>query len=70
MDPYRAAQAGQLIAPQVAIPIHWGTLYPLAVHRLTKAFLIDPPLLFREFMLHLAPQVDVRILQPGEHSEI
>ena len=70
MDPYRAAQAGQLIAPQVAIPIHWGTLYPLAVHRLTKAFLIDPPLLFREFMLRLAPQVDVRILQPGEHCEI
>lgn len=70
MDPYRAAQASQLIAPQVAIPIHWGTLYPLAIHRLTRAFLIDPPLLFREFMLRLAPQVDVRILQPGEHCEL
>lgn len=70
MDPYRAAQAGQLIAPQIAIPIHWGTLYPLAIHRLTKAFLIDPPLLFREFMLRMAPQVDVRILQPGEHCEV
>ncbi len=69
MDPYRAAQAGQLIAPQVAIPIHWGTLYPLAVHRLTKTFLVDPPLLFREFMLRMAPQTDVRILQPGEHFE-
>lgn len=31
MDPYRAAQAGQLIAPQIAIPIHWGTLYPLSL---------------------------------------
>jgi L-ascorbate metabolism protein UlaG (beta-lactamase superfamily) len=70
MDPYRAAQASQLIAPQVAIPIHWGTLHPLAIHHLTKAFLIDPPRLFREFMLRLAPQVDVRILQPGEHTEI
>lgn len=70
MDPYRAAQAGQLIAPQIAIPIHWGTLYPMAIHHLTKAFLVDPPRLFREFMLRLAPQVDVRILQPGDHCEI
>lgn len=70
MDPYRAAQAVQLIAPQIAIPIHWGTLYPLAIHRLTKAFLIDPPLLFREFILRLAPQIDVRILQPGAHCEL
>jgi len=70
MDPYRAAQASQLIAPRVAIPIHWGTLYPLAIHRLTNAFLVDPPFLFREFLLRLAPQVDVRILQPGEHTEV
>lgn len=70
MDPYRAAQASQLIAPQIAIPIHWGTLYPMAINHLTKAFLIDPPRLFREFMLRLAPQVDVRILQPGETCEI
>ena len=70
MDPYRAAEACKLIAPQVAIPIHWGTLYPLAIHRLTKAFLIDPPLLFREFMIRIAPAVDVRILQPGEHCDL
>jgi len=70
MDPYRAAQASQLIAPQVAIPIHWGTLYPMAIHRLTRAFLIDPPILFREFIQRMAPQIDVRILQPGEHTEL
>ena len=69
MDPYRAAQASQLIAPQIAIPIHWGTLYPMAIHHLTRAFLVDPPRLFREFILRMAPQIDVRILQPGEHTE-
>jgi L-ascorbate metabolism protein UlaG (beta-lactamase superfamily) len=69
MDPYRAAQASQLIAPQIAIPIHWGTLYPMAIHRLTRAFLIDPPLLFREFIRRMALQIDVRILQPGDHTE-
>jgi L-ascorbate metabolism protein UlaG (beta-lactamase superfamily) len=70
LDPYGAAQACQRIKPQVAVPIHWGTLYPMALHRLTRAFLIDPPLLFREFMLRMAPQTDVRILQPGEHFEL
>lgn len=70
MDPYRAAQASRLIAPQVVIPIHWGTLYPLAIHRLARTFLVDPPLQFREFMLRMAPQVEVRILQPGEHSDL
>ena len=69
MDPYRAAQASQLIAPHIAIPIHWGTLYPMAIHHLTRAFLVDPPRLFREFILRMAPQIDVRILQPGEHTE-
>jgi L-ascorbate metabolism protein UlaG (beta-lactamase superfamily) len=70
MDPQRAAEACRLLAPQVAIPIHWGTLYPLAVHRITSAFLIDPPILFAEFVLHMAPQVDVRILDPGEHWDV
>jgi L-ascorbate metabolism protein UlaG (beta-lactamase superfamily) len=70
MDPQRAAEACRLLAPQVAIPIHWGTLYPLAVHRITSAFLIDPPNLFAEFVLHMAPQVDVRILDPGEHWDV
>jgi L-ascorbate metabolism protein UlaG (beta-lactamase superfamily) len=70
LDPYGAAQACQRIKPQVAVPIHWGTLYPMALHRLTRTFLIDPPLLFREFMLRMAPQTDVRILQPGEHFEL
>lgn len=70
MDPYRAAQASRLIGPQIAIPIHWGTLYPIAIHRLTRAFLVNPPFLFRELMLRMAPQVEVRILQPGEHSDL
>lgn len=70
MDPYRAAQACQLLAPKRAIPIHWGTLYPLAVHRVTSNFLINPPVLFAQFMQKMAPEVNVQILQPGEHCDI
>jgi len=69
MDPHRAAEACQLLAPRMAIPIHWGTLYPLAVHRLSSDFLFNPPHLFEQFALRLAPQVGVHILQPGETYE-
>lgn len=30
LDPVRAAAAVELLAPQLAIPIHWGTLLPLS----------------------------------------
>jgi L-ascorbate metabolism protein UlaG (beta-lactamase superfamily) len=67
MDPQRAAEACQLIKPRLAIPIHWGTLYPLAMHRFSPAFLTQPPRLFVQFMLRMAPKVEVRILEPGQH---
>ena len=67
MDPYRAAQACRLLVPRLAIPIHWGTLYPIAMHRVSPGFLVNPPLLFRQFVLQMAPQVQVQVLAPGEH---
>ena len=69
MDPQRAAEACRLLQPRLAIPIHWGTLYPMAMHRLSPSFLIDPPRLFREFVLRMSPAVAVRILEPGEHLD-
>ena len=69
MDPERAAEACQLLAPRLAIPIHWGTLYPMAVQHVSPGFLINPPRLFAEFVRRLAPQVAVHILQPGEQYE-
>ena len=67
MDPQRAAEAAQLLAPRLAIPIHWGTLYPLAMHHISPTFLTQPPQLFAQFMLRMAPAVEVRVLQPGQH---
>ena len=69
MDPFRAAEAVKLIRPRVAIPIHWGTLFPITVDLITTAFLTDPPLQFRTFVDNLAPKVDVRVLEPGQHWE-
>ena len=64
MDPARAAaEAAALLRPRLAIPIHWGTLYPVALHRVRPIPLTDPPHLFARFAASLAPDVDVRIVR-------
>ena len=60
LDPVRAAQALRLLRPRLAVPIHWGTFSPL--RRITS---VDPPEAFRRQAAELAPDVDVRILEPG-----
>jgi L-ascorbate metabolism protein UlaG (beta-lactamase superfamily) len=69
MDPKAAAEACQLLAPRLAIPIHWGTFYPLAMQHIRPTFLTQPPQLFVQFMQRLAPKVEVRVLQPGQHYD-
>jgi L-ascorbate metabolism protein UlaG (beta-lactamase superfamily) len=69
LDPFRAAQAARLIAPQIAIPIHWGTLalprplrwsnpYAAAGHE------------FADLAARLAPDVEVRVLAPGGRTAL
>jgi L-ascorbate metabolism protein UlaG (beta-lactamase superfamily) len=72
LDPRGAAEALQLLRPRVAIPIHWGTLFPVALDRLRgKAGLLsDPPHEFSREAALLTPRVDVRVLQPGEATEL
>jgi len=70
LDPERAARAATLLSPQIAVPIHWGTLYPLGLARLRPGPLNAPP---REFVARardLAPQVEVRVLAPGEATSL
>jgi L-ascorbate metabolism protein UlaG (beta-lactamase superfamily) len=61
LDPERAARALQLLKPRLAVPIHWGTLSLL--HRETSA---EPAETFKSLASELAPDVDVRIVPPGE----
>lgn len=72
LDPERAARAAALLRPRVVVPIHWGTLLPVtstgrAAHR---RLLVDPPLDFARHCARLAPDVEVRILQPGEGTDM
>ena len=70
LDPERAAQAAALLSPRIAVPIHWGTLYPRGLAPFLPKPLRSPP---REFVAHareLAPQVEVRVLSPGEATSL
>jgi L-ascorbate metabolism protein UlaG (beta-lactamase superfamily) len=69
LDPERAAEAVRRLAPRIAIPIHWGTYRPF--HKSARApFLSAPADAFRRFAAETAPDVEVRILQPGEELAV
>jgi L-ascorbate metabolism protein UlaG (beta-lactamase superfamily) len=65
LDPGRAAEALALLAPRLAVPIHWGTLRPF--YRTPRAhYLREPVDAFVAAARELAPGVVVRVLAPGE----
>ena len=71
MDPTRAAQAAALLRAGIAIPIHWGTYYPIHLGMQgPPGFLTTPPALFEEALLEHAPTASVRVLAPGEQTAI
>ena len=65
LDPDRAAEAVRLLQPRVAVPIHWGTLAPIG-----RAPDIESPREFARHVAERAPDVEVRILAPGETLEL
>jgi L-ascorbate metabolism protein UlaG (beta-lactamase superfamily) len=70
LDPERAAKAAALLSPRIAVPIHWGTLFPVGLSRIGRRHLIAPPREFERRCGELAPQVDVRVLDPGETTSL
>jgi hypothetical protein len=52
------------------VPIHWGTFYPVGLRRLRPEPLVRPPLEFVRLAQELAPQVEVRVLQPGTATSL
>lgn len=70
LNPERAARAAALLSPRLAVPIHWGTLYPLGLARARPRPLRAPPREFAARVRALAPQVAVRVLEPGESTAL
>jgi len=68
MDPVRAATSLQLLQPRVALPIHWGTLWPVGLARITMDRLVEPPREFELAAQETAPQVRILTLAPGDRG--
>ena len=68
LNPESAAEAVALIRPRIAIPIHWGTLTAPGAQRGEDP--LAPPRAFATAAARLAPEVEVRILQPGQRVDL
>ena len=65
LDPKRAADAVRLLKPRLVVPIHWGTLA-----RIGRVPDPEPPHEFARRVADVAPEVEVRILEPGGTLEL
>jgi L-ascorbate metabolism protein UlaG (beta-lactamase superfamily) len=70
LDPTRAAEALTLLKPRVAIPIHWGTFFAIRPRRFRYDQLTEPAQEFVRAAAARAPQVDVRVLAPGQTTVV
>ena len=71
LDPDRAAEAAALLRPRIVVPIHWGTYAPWHLSLRTRpSFLDTAPDLFRAALETAAPDVELRVLAPGESTSI
>jgi L-ascorbate metabolism protein UlaG (beta-lactamase superfamily) len=71
LDPARAAEAVRRLRPRLAVPIHWGTYAPVHLGlRRPPAFLREPVDEFVRAAAELAPSVEIRVLAPGERTDI
>ncbi len=66
LDPVRAAEAAARIQPAIAIPIHWGTLFPVGLRRLAWRRFEGPGEAFRDAVAARDGRIAVRVLQPGQ----
>jgi L-ascorbate metabolism protein UlaG (beta-lactamase superfamily) len=70
LNPETAAEAAAALAPRIVVPIHWGTLLRLGLGKRSNELLDTPVREFAEAMARLAPDVDLRILEPGQSTVI
>lgn len=70
MDPGRAAAALRLLRPRAALAVHWGTLWPVGLDRVRRDRFELPARRFVEEARRIAPDVAVRLVEPGGHLDL
>ena len=70
LGPASAAETARVLGASVAIPIHWGTFYPAGLWRIWPRPLREPAARFAAELAQVAPEIDVRVLEPGVSTDI
>ncbi|MFC0625167.1 MBL fold metallo-hydrolase [Kribbella deserti] len=70
LDPVRAAEAVQRVGARAAVPIHFGTFWPVGCDWLRPELFLPPGERFVTAMAELDPQVRVDLLEPGDTTEV
>jgi L-ascorbate metabolism protein UlaG (beta-lactamase superfamily) len=71
MGPAEAVEAARLLQARVVIPIHWGTYFPFQnAVRGIPSFIESPAEDFVQRLEKASPDVDVRLLHPGEATSV
>jgi L-ascorbate metabolism protein UlaG (beta-lactamase superfamily) len=69
LNPQQAAQAVRLIHPDHAVPVHWGTWWPIGLPE--RPDLIDrPAVAFAEHVAREAPTTRVHLLDHGQSLKL
>jgi L-ascorbate metabolism protein UlaG (beta-lactamase superfamily) len=70
LDPVRAAEAVRRVGAGVAVPVHFGTFWPIGMDWVKPELFLPPGDRFRRAMTLANPEVKVDLLVPGESTEV
>jgi L-ascorbate metabolism protein UlaG (beta-lactamase superfamily) len=70
LDPERAAEATRRCGPTVAVPIHWGTLWPIGLGRVRTEHFAGPGPRFARAVERTFGGTRVRVLEPGQTLDL
>ncbi|HEY3002344.1 MAG TPA: MBL fold metallo-hydrolase [Kribbellaceae bacterium] len=68
LDPARAAEAVRRLGARHAVPVHYGTFWPIGLDWVRPELFLPPGEVFRRLMA--AEPVRVDVLAPGESAEV
>jgi L-ascorbate metabolism protein UlaG (beta-lactamase superfamily) len=70
LDPVRAAEAVRRVGARIAVPVHFGTFWPIGCDWLKPELFLPPGDRFRAAMHKVDAAVKVELLEPGESTEV
>jgi L-ascorbate metabolism protein UlaG (beta-lactamase superfamily) len=70
LDPVRAAEAVRRVGARHAVPVHFGTFWPIGCEWLKPELFLPPGDRFKAAMAAIDERVTVEVLVPGQSTEV